>query len=57
MNIGIQKIIWVRENDGGLYACFADDLEEGGLDNLLLFSIEEQSRCLDIKKLVGLKHR
>ena len=57
MNNGYQKLVWVREDDGGIYACFADDLEDGSLDNLLLFNIEEQSRCLDIRKIVGSKHR
>ena len=53
MTNGYQKLVWVREDDGGIYACFADDLEDGSLENLLLFNIEEQSRCLDIRKIVG----
>lgn len=57
MHNSYQNLVWVREDDGRIYACFADDLEEGSLDNLLLYNIEEHSRCIDIRKLVGSKHR
>jgi hypothetical protein len=57
MKNGYQALIWVRDDNDGIYACFADDIEESQLDNLLFFNPEEQSRCLDLKSVVENRHR
>ena len=56
MQNGYHSFVWINEDDT-IYACFAEDLDEGSLDNLLLFNIEEQSRCLDIRRLFETTHR
>lgn len=45
-----KKIVWVRDEEGKEYACYAGDLKNGSGNGL---SQEEKRNCLDTSQVLG----
>ena len=57
MKTGFERIIWIRNGQDQLYACYADDIGEENLELNAAFYGEEFSRCIDVNRISDFKHR
>ncbi len=47
-----QKMVWVNDNQGKQYACYAEDLK-GNPERIGQLTEEEKKNCLDLSTVVG----
>lgn len=52
MKGGYESIVWIKDNNGKEYACYADDIKSNDAVKGLL-NETDRSRCLDVSEIVG----
>lgn len=57
MKSGFEELVWIRDRQDQLFACYADDIGEHNLELEAVFYGEEFSRCIHVNRITDSVHR